>query len=1495
MDTYAESKALAQSAIEDTDFIDETQEKYEESMVARQQKLVAQTQEFWNTLLDTNILNTGLELLTSIFEIANKILDVFRNIGGVFGEVGEGLGGIIGTGALSFGAYKIFESYKKNGSIVDAAKSMASTFKDTFDSVLDNGFDFGKILSSSTDEAFEGITKGATSGIKAMSLLQKSMLGIGVTLAAIGAATWVFDKLHESAEELADKVKSANKEYEKQQEVLRKNKATIDNIGAEYDVLSKGVNDAGENISLTSKEFERYHEICNQIAEMYPQLVRSYDAQGNAILNLKDGVGALNKEYEKAAQYQAADFWKNNAETYAKNYARSQGQQGGLTQFGDKVKSSLNLKNDTKEVYGTQYLVDGLTEAMQMTNDELREVIYKNLRSGNDSIGDYLVRELGATAKMSDEELGKFRGEIANAVAAFSAEIQQVTAQTRMIMGQYFDSITLEGGIYSGLDDNVIDDVAKLISSLPKEIIDSFEGDTEKMEQYVNGLINTLSDNSEAINILDQIYSLDGTESFDELKNILEVQVAELASILNQDENQLKIQLGLDDEDKFIKLASGYIDRIADKLSKQATEKINLLKNFEGAQVGDLDRQSASNADLKAAGYKDIKRDTSAFLGQVVENEDTAFVVSPILPDGSVLNKEEFTDYVNNTVLKGSEDVKGVTLAMFDKKQMTDATKQAHKFAKEIDLANDYAGDYNSTQKLAYAFMRDNNIATADELDLLWECVETTSSWAEALDKFTFENFNLEDSAEQIKALEDNLENVKKTIQDVDQAYNESMTSTGMTKESIENIERAFSGLEGYDYNKLFESTAEGIRLNVTELDRLSKAWEEQEASKYDSKLENLIDIYEQYCLKIADATDATERNKLIMERDGVAEQIREVQELTAMYDGLTNSVTDYFRSSQTNNKDHNFSRIAKDFEKMEKDFANGAIGTDDFKKYTQLFNFDDITNLNPEEIAKEYARVRELAMRYFTEDENGNGGKQGILNFMEDASKIMPEQIFKDADGNWTIGKDGFIDIEKLAEELDISEAMVLEFFNMAEYYGAQLDYSEETEFLKGMRKEAEAGKETLKGYADELKNTGLNAEDFQFNFGELDAEDELKAAIDYSAELRESLVNTFGEGHDVVKAFDSQVEYMNAKLGEVMQQSNIDFFVNIHDNGAFEQLSSDLDVLNKTYETDINISWGNQDPEYWKLRMADLSEVINNLPRDVNGKIDMESEGVQEALRLYDAALQKQQELNKPVVMQVDVSKIDDEGLQQGMTKVQELQSALNELARQKAEVQAGFNVDTSAAEANVSRIISNIQQSNPTISAGLNLDSIASDADNAAAIAQQRLNKVTPEMLAGLKLSEESLAEVEGYKPPDAELTVDADTELVKAAIDAIDADLQTTRTMSFTETGLGGIKSTFDGIKDKNVTITTTYKTVGSPPSGNGQGWVNGTANFGGRAYADGNIGAPRDEIALVGEEKPELRVNKRTGEWELLGENGAEFAKINKGDIIFNGKIFCHRI
>jgi hypothetical protein len=70
---------------------------------------------------------------------------------------------------------------------------------------------------------------------------------------------------------------------------------------------------------------------------------------------------------------------------------------------------------------------------------------------------------------------------------------------------------------------------------------------------------------------------------------------------------------------------------------------------------------------------------------------------------------------------------------------------------------------------------------------------------------------------------------------------------------------------------------------------------------------------------------------------------------------------------------------------------------------------------------------------------------------------------------------------------------------------------------------------------------------------------------------------------------------------------------------------------------------------------------------------------------------------------------------------------------------------------------------------------------------------------------------------------------------------------------------------------------------------GKGSVNGNANVNGNALAHGSWGAKHSGKTLVGELGQEIVVDPDTGTWRTVGDNGAEFVEIDRGDIVFNHK------
>lgn len=126
---------------------------------------------------------------------------------------------------------------------------------------------------------------------------------------------------------------------------------------------------------------------------------------------------------------------------------------------------------------------------------------------------------------------------------------------------------------------------------------------------------------------------------------------------------------------------------------------------------------------------------------------------------------------------------------------------------------------------------------------------------------------------------------------------------------------------------------------------------------------------------------------------------------------------------------------------------------------------------------------------------------------------------------------------------------------------------------------------------------------------------------------------------------------------------------------------------------------------------------------------------------------------------------------------------------------------------------------------------------------------------------------------------------DAETVQSELDAINTYTINDKSFTVTANGAQEVISQLQSIVSLIASINST--TANAKLSIGGGDNVNGTAHVQGTAFKTGSWGAPRTETSLVGELGPELLV--RGNRWTTVGDNGAEFTQVKKGDIIFNHK------
>lgn len=646
-------------------------------------------------------------------------------------------------------------------------------------------------------------------------------------------------------------------------------------------------------------------------------------------------------------------------------------------------------------------------------------------------------------------------------------------------------------------------------------------------------------------------------------------------------------------------------------------------------------------------------------------------------------------------------------------------------------------------------------------------------------------------------------------------------------------IKSAFSSLDGYDPSVLFEKTANGVHLNAKALRELQA---QQEALQKNKFLEQEKTLQEQLNTAIMEQKKYAEGSDDYMvataQVNSLKEQLETVKELSSAYDGATSAYQKWV-NAQSNGEEGDMFRTVSDTMKSrgEELYKEGRYNTNEFRAIAQYYSDEDLSTAPIDKLVDAYQRGKTAMDQFFT------GDKSGIDNFVSQMKQIS--------------------DSENL-------------------------------------------------GWVEDLGNGKL-----KFN---IDDEDIAKR-FHISTEAVQALIRAMQEYADVevgskdgTQDFNQSIEEMTKKADEAkqhlqeMQNSNLDL--------NFDFNTTDIDNLNSQIER----AKGNLDQF-----------------KGEDGTVDIHAEGAQDAITILQTLIQQKQLASQPVIMDVDVSKLDS-GVADTVTKLQEYQTALNEVNAMQEMQDAGVAIDTSKldeAKQKVDDLFGELQGKSKDGSLEIVPD-VKIDTSTKESL-ESALKGMTPEIKAKIV--------------PDESSSKSSDKKSSKPSLDTSSTKVQSPQEVKIKYTGkqpkvkspqnvtikYGGkkpkvkspqnvtvkyngkkpkvkspqtVKVNYTGKKPKvkspqtvrvnwsvpklptpgSVTVKVKYDTSGKPKF-NGTARYQGSAHVMGSSYASGNWGVKKNETALVGELGTEILV--RHGKYFTLGDNGAEFANLRAGDIIFN--------
>lgn len=327
-------------------------------------------------------------------------------------------------------------------------------------------------------------------------------------------------------------------------------------------------------------------------------------------------------------------------------------------------------------------------------------------------------------------------------------------------------------------------------------------------------------------------------------------------------------------------------------------------------------------------------------------------------------------------------------------------------------------------------------------------------------------------------------------------AMKESVTSTGLTSDSIAKLKARYQELENYDAARLFEKTANGIHLNTKELRELESAYEKQQKKAIDNKLDGLIEQYNDLTKQINSTSDAVSTADLYAKRNDILDQINDTAELASMYDGLTSAFYKWEQAQSIGEEGDMYDSLAGGLEHIKELYDEGLVGTNKFRTAVQLMSNQDLSTASVDELLAAYESGYSVMTKYFTD------GREGCLNFLNDVQKLNSEWVHMNEDGSWDInfGVGGDQDV---ANALGINVESVQAIMRKLSDYGFDINLDSIFSQLDNLQSRAEEANQAL---------IDIGATDITFNFGTDDI-DYLNEQIEQSKDLLNSLYNDDGE----------------------------------------------------------------------------------------------------------------------------------------------------------------------------------------------------------------------------------------------------------------------------------------------------------------------------------------------------------------------------------------------
>lgn len=1053
----------------------------------------------------------------------------------------------------------------------------------------------GKSMTESVAALGDNATVMQKTAARAGSVLSSTL---GSTLAigglAVGGALLVNKLADDHQKEAANAGRTALQNYQTNQKTLRSNKSYTEAVLPRLAELQKGVNTrTGDNVTLTESEFAEYNNIVNELGNMFPSLVTGYSRLGNSILNMGNTISGVRDQIDN----QAVKFAKENIATADKSLAVWEEASTGnwLAQTAKKVQEFFG--NDDafdvdKNMVSSLGQYNVLQKALQLNKGQLKDFLEGKDIEGLDKLQRTMLNDkfgegsmwTGKKIDTSNEQwYENLKSEMAGLQETLLPTITEATAAMR---SQYLSQLDVsrldkELGV-KGIPESTWDNLSTFLSGMSTEQITKLQQDNISPSDFVKSWTDALSGaNFKDVNsALTSLLQLGSQSSFKEVENFANNGLKVLTdNIKGLDASSLYDMMGVTNFGKLDQarkdITKSYAEDYGrtDQYLKDSTEYMRLTaKSAESIQRASADQ-------IREAGYNYEGGDSDMFTrivrGYSKETEGMRAVVNPVLPDGTIMDKDTLADYVTDVLSGAREDEEGIILSAFKTK---DAQKAAEAYKKKIDAVGKSLDKNANASKTINELLSDLKI-DANE-DSIYRLGEMLSRYGGDIDKlkrnWSADSWDYNAELERIEALKAKIEDVKEYYKSMSTARDEANSASGMSTDSIDYVKSMYSRLKGYNQEELFENTAMGVNLYAKAARNLHKEWKDSTAKEYQQELDSLCDTYATLNKQLAEAKKEgkSESNlQYLMDQIGdVSTSIDQVHQLQSQFEGVSNEVYEWQQAQSGSERGDIYDSMISGYKSAKELYEAGDIDTNKFRTFVNMLTNKDLTNADPTEVVEAYERSVGALDRWLGDDAYGN-----LNNFIDDLHGLGDDFARLDANDVWHLNE-GEHSLKEIAKQLDISDAALNAFFGKLQDQGFDISYQDNIDYLQQMR-------ETAKSAQKELQKTG-KVKDLDIDWG-AESIDDLQKNID-KLEKQKIKLNAETDG-DEISQLQSIIDYFASKQG-------IKFKVEMESNNeeAVEALTKREDRVNEKLGTKNKTNYASSSANEYESANQNVYEAI-------------------------------------------------------------------------------------------------------------------------------------------------------------------------------------------------------------------------------------------------------------------------------------------------------------